>query len=143
MTGGLSRSGFRSLALLLPLCGLLAACGTNVRWLLTEQGELTPEADQLATAAESLGSGIEKPLYDAEDRQLATCRFLTEAAVEGMQEKPSFGEQFVSDLSAVVVLLVPIEPVENCADAIDAYRDSIARLKLELDEKSAVPGTRR
>jgi hypothetical protein len=136
---------FRLSVPLLLLCGLLAGCGTNVRWLLTEEGQLTPEADQLATAAEGLGTGIEKPLYDAEDRELAACRFLTEAAVEGMQEKekPSFGEQFVSDLSAVVVLLVPIDPVENCADSINAYRDSIARLKLELDRKSAVPGTRR
>ena len=117
---------------LLLLCGLLAGCGTNVRWLLKEQGRLTPEADRLATAAEELGTGIEQPVYNAEDSQLAACRFLTEAAVEGMQRKPSFGEQFISDLSAVIVLLVPVEPVESCADSINAYRDSIAHLEGEL-----------
>jgi hypothetical protein len=128
------------LALLL-LCGLLAGSGTNVQWLLTEQSRLTPEADRLATAAEDLGTGIEQPVYDAEDSQLAACRFLTEAAVEGMQRKPSFGEKFISDLSAVIVLLVPVEPVESCADSIKAYRDSIAHLEGELIKLGAVAGT--
>ena len=127
---------------LLLLCGLLAGCGTNVRWLLAEQGRLTPEADRLATAAESLGTGIEEPVYDAEDSQLAACRFLTEATVERMQEDdPTFGEQFVSDLSAVIVLLVPIEPVESCADSIKAYRDSIAQLEHALIKLGVVAGT--
>jgi len=124
----------------LLLCSLLAGCGTNVQWLLAEQGQLTPEADRLATAAESLGTGIEKPVYDAEDSQLAACRFLTEATIERMQADPTFGEQFVSDLSAVIVLLVPVEPVESCADSINAYRDSIAQLKHELIKLGVVAG---
>jgi hypothetical protein len=137
---GPKRNVLPPLALVL-LCSLLAGCGTNVQWLLTEQGRLTPEADRLAMAAEDLGTGIEQPVYDAEDGQLAACRFLTEATVEGMQRKPSFGEQFVSDLSAVIVLLVPIEPVESCADSLNAYRDSIARLEHELIELGVVAGT--
>ncbi len=128
---GLSRAGLPASALLL-FCGLLAGCGTNVQWLLREQSRLTPEADQLATAAEELGTGIEQPVYDAEDSQSAACRFLTAAAVEGMQRKPTFGEQFVSDLSAAVVLLVPMEPVESCADSINVYRESIAHREAEL-----------
>lgn len=134
------RTGSPALALLL-LCSLLAGCGTDVQWLLTEQGRLTPEADRLATAAETLGTGIEKPVYDAEDSQLEACRFLTEATVERMQQDPTFGEQFVSDLSAVIVLLVPVEPVERCADSINAYRDSIAQLEHELIELGVVAGT--
>src|SRR5215475_10082233 len=137
-----SRTGLSALALLLVSC-LLGGCGTNVQWLLTEQGRLTPEADRLATAAEDLGTGIEQPVYDAEDRQRAACRFLTEAVVDGMEQKPSFGEQFVSDLSAVLVLLVPVEPVENCAHSIDAYRASIAQLEDELTRSDARVGTRR
>jgi hypothetical protein len=128
------RTGYSALALLL-LCGLLGGCGTNVQWLLAEQGRLTPEADRLATAAESLGNGIEQSVYAAEDSELEACRFLTEATVERMQEDaPTFGEQFVSDLSSVIVLLVPVEPVERCADSINAYRDSIAELEHELIE---------
>jgi hypothetical protein len=139
---GPMQTGLSIIAVLL-LCGLLAGCGTNVQWLLTEQGRLTPEADRLATAAEDLGTGAEQPLYDAEDRQLAACRFLTEAVAQGMAQKPSFGAQFVSDLSSVMVLLVPVEPVESCADAMDAYRDSIAQLDYELKRSDGRVGTRR
>jgi hypothetical protein len=138
---GSTQPGLTVTALL--FCGLLAGCGTNVQWLLTEQGRLTPEADRLATAAADLGTGTEQPLYDAEDRQLAACRFLTEAVSEGMERKPSFGAQFVSDLSAVMVLLVPVEPVESCADAVDAYRQSIAQLDDELKRSDGRVGTRR
>ena len=60
---------------LLLVCGLLSGCGTNVRWLLTEQGELTPEADRLATAAEGLGGGMEQTVYDA-NGQLLTGSFM-------------------------------------------------------------------
>jgi hypothetical protein len=135
------RTGLPAVALLL-LCSLLGGCGTNVQWLLAEQGRLTPEADRLATAAETLGTGIEQPVYDAEDTQLAACRFLTEATVERMQQDPTFGEQFVSDLSAVIVLLVPVEPVESCADSINAYRDSIAQLEHELVKLGVVAATK-
>jgi hypothetical protein len=129
-------------ALALLLVGsLLGGCGTNVQWLLSEQGRLTPEADRLASAAEPLGTGLEKPVYDAEDTQLDACRFLTEATVERMQQDPTFGQQFVSDLSEVVVLLVPIEPVERCADSIRAYQDSIAQLERELIKLGVVAGT--
>ena len=128
---------------LLLVCGLLSGCGTNVRRLLTEQGELTPEADRLAMAAQDRGGGMEQPLYNAEDRQLAACRFLTDAVAEGMAQKPSFGQQFISDLSAVIVLLVPVEPVESCSDAVDAYRDSITQLEQQLAELDGRAGTRR
>jgi hypothetical protein len=127
------RTGLYALALLL-LCSLLAGCGTNVQWLLTEQ-------DRLATAAEALGTGIEQPVYDAEDVQLEACHFLTEATVERMQKDPTFGEQFVSDLSVVFVLLVPVEPVERCATSLDAYRDSIAQLQRQLIRLGVVAGT--
>jgi len=141
MTGTRSlRTGLCALALLL-LSGPLAGCGTNVQWLLAEQGRLTPEADRLATAAESLGTGIEQPVYDAEDGQLAACRFLTEATVERMQQgQTTFGEQFVSDLSEVIVLLVPVAPVERCAESIHAYKDSIAQLERELIKLGVVAG---
>jgi len=137
---GPNRTGLPALAVLL-FCSLLAGCGTNVQYLLAEQGRLTPEADRLAGAAEPLGTGMEKSVYDAEDKQLADCRFLTEATVDRMQQQnPTFGEQFVSDLSEVVVLLVPIAPVERCADAIHDYRDSIAQLERELINLGVVAG---
>lgn len=131
------RTLLRGLALL-PFCAVLAGCGTNVQWLLAEEGRLTPEADRLATTAEGLGSGLEEPVYDAEDAKLEACRFLTEATVDRMENEPSFGEQFVSDLSSVVVLLIPVGPVERCSDALDAYRTSIAKLENELMELGVI-----
>jgi len=119
----------------LPLCALLAGCGTNVQYLLAEESRLTPEADRATSAAESLNNGIEKPVYDAEDAKLEACRFLHEATVQRMEAgSPTFGQQFVSDLSSVVVLLVPVGPVERCADSIHAYGDSIAKLEQRLVE---------
>jgi hypothetical protein len=125
----------RALAFL-PLCALLAGCGTNVQYLLSEESRLTPEADRATTAAESLNNGIEKPVYDAEDAKLEACRFLHEATVQRMESasSPTFGQQFVSDLSSVFVLLVPVGPVERCADSIHAYGDSIATLERKLVE---------
>lgn len=127
-------SNFLKKLKLLPLlaCPVLSACGTNVQWLLAEEGRLTSEADRLATAAETLGTGVEEKVYDAEDAKLEACRFLTEATVQRMQQEPTFAEQFMSDLSSVVVLLVPIAPVETCADALGSYGNSIAQLKQEL-----------
>jgi hypothetical protein len=119
-------------------CALLAGCGTNVQWLLAEESRLTPRADRLAQAAEAVGGGIEQPLYDAEDAKLQACRFLTEATLDLMQREPGFGEQFVSDLSAVVVLLIPVEPVESCARALHAYRESIAQLERRLIDLGAL-----
>jgi hypothetical protein len=134
------RTPCHGLALLL-LCGVLAGCGTNVRWLLAEEGRLTPQADRLATTAETLGTGMEQPVYDAEDAKLEACRFLNEATVDRIQNEPSFGGQFVSDLSAVVVLLIPVGPVERCADSLEAYRTSIARLEHELIELGVIART--
>jgi hypothetical protein len=126
---------------LLFLCAALAGCGTNVKWLLTEQSRLTPEADRLATIAEALGTGIEQPVYDAEDAKLEACRFLNEAAAERMQRSPTFTEQFVSDLSMVVVLLVPVGRVERCAQSLEAFRMSIAGLESQLMELGIIART--
>ena len=126
---------------LLPACALLAACGTNVQYLLTEESRLTPEADRATSAAEALNTGIEKPVYDAEDAKLEACRFLHEATVQGMEQTPTFTEQFTSDVSSVFVLLVPVGPVERCAESIRAYGDSITQLEQKLVELGVRPKT--
>ena len=126
---------------MLPLCALLGACGTNVQYLLAEEGRLTPEADRATTAAESLNNGIEKPVYDAEDAKLEACRFLHEATVQGMEKSPTFTEQFTSDVGSVFVLLVPVGTVERCADSIHAYRDSIAKLEQQLIQMGVIAKT--
>jgi hypothetical protein len=126
------RVPFHTIALLLSV--VLAGCGTNVKWLLAEQTRLEPKAHHLAEVAEGVGSGIEEPLYEAEDAKLEACRFMNDAAADRIQRTPSFGEQFLSELSMVVVLIVPVGTVERCAEALHAYRASIARLEAQLIE---------
>ena len=115
-------------------CALLTGCGTNVRWLLAEDARLTIEADRTTTAAEPLASGIEEPVYDAEYSKIEACRFLQDAVVQRMQKRPTFGEQFLSDLLAVAVLLVPVDTVERCSDSVRLFRKSIAQLRRKLIE---------
>jgi hypothetical protein len=56
---------------------------------------------------------------------MMACRFLTKATFEGMPRKASFGEQFISDLSAETVLLVPVKSAESCAGAISAPSEPV------------------
>jgi len=140
-----SRNLVNSTVLLLA-GSLLSGCGTNVKWLLSEEGRLTADADRVATAAETLGTGLEDRVYDAEDVKLEACRFLTEATVDRMQREPSFGEQFMSDLSSVVVLMIPVGLVEGCAEALYAFRESIAELEhrlIDLGVLASTPATSR
>jgi hypothetical protein len=110
----------------------LGGCGTNVRSLMAEDSRLVMEADHAVGVAETLGSGLEQPVYDAETTKGEACKFINDAVVDRMERDPSFGEQFTTDLSMFIVLLVPIGDVERCADAFEAYRDSVNALERQL-----------
>jgi hypothetical protein len=125
----------------LVLGALLAGCGTNVEWLLAEDGRLTSEADRIIIMAEEAAPGLEEPVYAAEDSKQRACRFLHEAVMDRIERTPSFGEAFVSDLSALVALFVPLGPVERCAHAMEAYRTAIAGLEQQLIEVGGMAGT--
>jgi len=116
-------------------CLLLGGCGTNVPWLMAEDSRLTTEADRLTAAAEPLASGIETPVYDAEDAKIQACRFLQEAVAQGMEKTPTFGEQFLSDISTVAALLVPFQTVERCRNSVRVYHRSIVDLRRKLNER--------
>jgi hypothetical protein len=76
---------------------------------------------------------------------MMACRFLTKTTFEGMQRKASFGEQFISDLSAVIVLLVPVNPAESCAGAISASSESVEHAEnadTEAARRPAYPTSR-
>jgi hypothetical protein len=78
------------------------------------------------------------------------CRFFTEATFEGMQGegmhgKLRFGEQFISDLSAVIVLLMRVKPAESCAGAISAPSEPIEHAEnadTEAAHRPAYPTSR-
>jgi hypothetical protein len=110
----------------------LNGCGTNVRSLLAEDSRLVVEADRAVGVAETLDSGLEQPVYEAEAAKGEACKFINDAVVDHMERDPSFGEQFTTDLSMLIVLLVPVSAVERCADAFAAYRESVHTLERQL-----------
>ena len=79
---------------------------------------------------------FEKPVYAAEEFKDRACGFLHEAVLDHLQRNPGFGEQFVSDLTSVVVLLVPIQQVEHCAEALEAYSGTVDALSREIDRSA-------
>ncbi len=119
---------------------VLGGCGTNLVHLLAEDGRLTAEADELLTIAESTGNGLEEPVYAAEDRKLEACKFLNDAAMDQFERDYGFGEQFVSDLSQVIVLIFPVGQVEACAGAFRSYEQAVAELERQLVAQGALPG---
>jgi hypothetical protein len=118
----------------------LAGCGTNVPALMARDSHLVVEADRAIGVAENLGTGLEQPVYEAEATKGEACKFINDAVVDRMARDPSFGEQFTTDLSMFIVLLVPVSPVERCADAFEAYRDSVNALERQLVGLGAMTG---
>lgn len=116
---------------------LVSGCGTNVQYLMSEESRVLSEADPVTMAAEELANGLEKPVYAAEQDKDRACEFLHAAALERFQSKPGLGEQFVSDLSSVVVLLFPIPRVERCAEAVGAYGAAVNALSRQIDNSTA------
>jgi hypothetical protein len=117
----------------------LGGCGTNVLALIAQDSHLVIEADRTVGVAETLGTGLEQPVYEAEAAKGDACRFINDAVVDQMEREPTFGEQFKTDLSMFIVLLVPVGDVERCADAFEAYRDSVNALERELVALGAMP----
>jgi hypothetical protein len=120
----------------------LGGCGTNVRSLMTQDSHLVIEADRAVSVAETLGTGLEQPVYDAEATKGEACQFINDAVVDQMEREPTFGEQFASDLSMFIVLLVPVGDVERCAQALEAYRGSVNALERQLVALGAMTGPR-
>jgi len=131
---------FRALPLL-ALTFFLTGCGTNVMWLLSEESRIMAEADPLVVSAEQAGSGLERPVYEAEDSKNAACEFLHSAVFERFSRDPGFFEQFVSDLSSAVVLMVPVGQVEDCAEAFAAYSAAVDDLAATMNDAAKLPGS--
>jgi hypothetical protein len=118
----------------------LGGCGTNVRSLMAEDSRLVVEADRAVGVAETLGTGLEQPVYDAEAVKGEACKFINDAVVDLMEREPTFGEQFTIDLSMFIVLLVPVGEVERCARALEAYSASVNGLERQLVALGAMTG---
>jgi hypothetical protein len=110
----------------------LAACGTDVKWLLKRDGVLVAEADRVAAAAEFIDPELTTELYDAEDAKQAACRMIYESVAQLMARPPTFGEQLVSDLGMFLAYLVPLGEVERCASAQADYEAALDRLRIQM-----------
>lgn len=119
------------------LCLALAACGTDVHWLLKRDSALVAEADRIATAAEAVDPNLTTDMYDAEDAKRAACQTIYQSISEGMTRPPTFGEQLVADLGLFVAYLVPIEEIERCAEAEDAYEAAVKALANRIGPASS------
>jgi hypothetical protein len=128
--------------LAIPVLSLaLTSCGTNLPWLIAEDSRLVTEADRAVSAAETLGTGLEQPVYKAEATKTEACKFIYDEVSERLGRKPRFAEQFRSDLSTLFVLLVPVGDVEHCAQAFDAYRASVIALEHRLTVLGELPAS--
>ena len=74
------------------------------------------------------GQRLETPVYEAEAAKDDACDFLHHAVFDRCNRDPSFFEQFTSDLSSAIVLMLPIGQVEDCADAFAAYSAAVDTL---------------
>lgn len=121
---------------ILLLCLILAGCGTSVTALLQENSELFWRAEEVIGAADELDRDLGEPVYDAEDVRQKACQFLTDATAKQMfaTETP-FMEQFRSDLERLLVLIVPVERVESCAEAQKHYKNAIETLCQDLRDE--------
>ncbi|HUL06457.1 MAG TPA: hypothetical protein VLV76_08995 [Candidatus Acidoferrum sp.] len=126
-------------ALAAALCLALAGCGTDIQWLLKRDSVLVAKADEIAASAEAIDPELTTEMYDAEDAKRVACQRIYESISEQMTRQPSFGEELESDVGLFVAYLVPIEEVERCARAQDAYRTTVERLQTRLQGRSAAP----
>ena len=126
---------------LLALTLFLTGCGTNVMWLLSEESRIMAEADPLVVSAEQAGNGLEAPVYAAEDAKNAACDFLHHAVFDRFARDPNFFEQFTSDLSSAIVLMLPIGQVEDCAEAFAAYSAAVDTLAASMNDAAKLPGS--
>lgn len=129
-------TGRPCIAFVLALTLLLAGCGTDVRSLLGKESKLAWDAHQLALAAADLEPGLENPLYDAGEAKQEACQPIDRSVIRAIERSGglSFGEQFVSDLSRLVVFVFPIGFVERCAEAHDDFEQEFVTLNDRLEE---------
>ena len=124
-----------------PLVGCLAAglglaltaCGTNVPELMKRDGNLFWEANFLLEEAAEADVDVDPALYQAEAEKITACSFLTDEVTEQVYEgEPGFIEEVLMGAGDLLVRVVPVTQVEDCAAAVDAYGSELERLRHRL-----------
>ncbi len=123
----------RSIVVALSL--LLADCGTDVKRLLDDESRSFWRAERIVTTAEELGLGLENPVFAAESEKLKACGPINDATRERLYEGGwSLVEHFWSDLTQLIVRIVPVESVEECAEAHERYNREVENLREGLED---------
>jgi len=123
------------------LCAVsLTACGTDVPWLLKRDSLLVGRADKIATQAEAIDPDLTTAMYDAEDAKRAACQTLYASVTELMRRPQTFGEELYSDLGQFIAYFIPIDELERCAAAQDAYADTVEDLRVRIADKGTPAG---
>lgn len=117
---------------------LVAACGTDVQELLEAEAEMTWQASEAIARAEQYDPALATPVEDAEAEKVVACQQITDALqrrIRGEDEEESdFGDDIVSGLEEFVAWVLPVGPVEDCAEAQEQYRQSINDLERRLQD---------
>lgn len=126
------------LVLLAGLAVSLAACGTDIKWLLAKEArgawtnqDLILEAEE--RRAEGAVAGALSRVLTAEDTKFLHCETI-DGAVRARLEQPhlTFFERLYGDLQLLVSLLIPVPSVERCAAAHESYEAAVIRLRHQL-----------
>ena len=121
------------------LCLLLAACGTDIQWLLKRDSALVAKADEIAATAEAIDPELTTEMYDAEDAKRVGCQTIYQSISEQMTQRPSFGEEIESDIGLFVAYVVPIDEIERCAQAQAIYQAAVERLQKRVQGRGSAP----
>lgn len=116
------------LGLLITLASL-AACGTDVRYLVREESRTFWINERIIGLAEAEGLAEVETVYAAEAAKERACAVVTEATEARLfATGGGFWAGLWSDLREFAVSVFPVPAVERCAEAHARYRQAVAAL---------------
>ncbi len=132
-TDGTGRIG---VAGILAVLGLLTGCGTDVRTMLVDESRLAWQAQAVLTAAAEAEPGSEELVHAAEAAKQQACAEINQATMRRWRGVDrSFTDGLLGELTQFVVLVYPVETVEQCAEAHRRYRDEVLALYRHLTDR--------
>ena len=124
--------------LAVAVCLATAGCGTDVPVLLEQDSALFWESTFLLEEAAEARVDVGPTLYQTEADKIVACQPLTEAMSAQMESgEPGFFASMGNDLGHLAAVLIPIEPVEACADAVQAYSAELDVLRMRIRQSAS------
>ena len=131
-------SGGGARRLVLAACLATAGCGTDVPVLLERDSALFWDSTFLLEEAAEAHVDVGPTLYQTEADKIIACEPLTEQMSEQVESgAPGFFDSMGNDLGRLVAVLVPVEPVETCAEAVQAYSEELDVLRMRIRQSAS------